>query len=131
MEEKTSMPSSYPVPGLKRRPPNRLLWVARPDAVSAGYEPKSVRIFRDPEDPDDVPFISAMCIRLQSEMLEWLAGKRKRTSPFDGTVGSLIRLYQTDEASPYQQIKWNTRRTYDQVLRSLDKAVGNRSMIDL
>lgn len=50
---------------------------------------------------------------------------------FDGTLGALVRRYQRDPASPYQSIKWNTRRTYDQVLGVIEKAFGKRALSGL
>jgi hypothetical protein len=61
-------------------------------------------------------------------MLEWAAGNRFPKRAFDGTLGSLIRCYQTDAASPYREIKWNTQRTYDQVLGVIEKAFGTRTL---
>jgi hypothetical protein len=81
--------------------------------------------------PLSYPLISAACRRLQAEMLEWAAGHRTTNRPFDGTLGSLIRCYQTDEASGYTELKWNTRRTYDQVLRVIERAFGKRTLATL
>jgi hypothetical protein len=50
---------------------------------------------------------------------------------FDGTVAGLVRAYQRDPASPYTGLKWNTRRTYDQVLGVIEKAFGQRSLAAL
>jgi hypothetical protein len=58
----------------------------------------------------------------RSVLLEWAGGKRTTIRTFDGTLGSLVRCYQTDEASPYRELKWNTQRTYDQVLAVIEKA---------
>jgi hypothetical protein len=71
---------------------------------------------------------AATCQKLQAEMLAWAAGARSAERPFDGTIKSLVRRYQRDEASPYQELKWNTRRTYDQVLGVIEKAFGKRAL---
>jgi hypothetical protein len=117
-------------PGLKRRGKNkdRLHWVARADIARAGFQPKTVRLHYDEADPAQRKLIEAACHKLQAEMLEWAGGKRNSTRAFDGTLGSLVRCYQTDEASPYREIKWNTQRTYDQVLRVVEKAFGTRAL---
>ncbi len=126
------MPSDYPTPGLKRRPnqdgTERLVWVARADIVAAGYEPKTVRLHYA---ADDLPLISAACQRMQAEMLGWASGQRRDPLRFDGTLASLIRRYQNDEASPYREIKWNTRRIYDQILGVIEKAFGKRILANL
>ncbi|QDM14598.1 integrase [Tardiphaga sp. vice278] len=117
-------------PGLKRRgkKKERLHWVARADIARDGYLPKTVRLHYDEAVPAHRWLIEAACHKLQAEMLEWASGKRNTVRPFDGTLGSLVRCYQTDEASPYRQIKWNTQRTYDQVLSVVEKAFGTRSL---
>jgi hypothetical protein len=121
-------------PGMKLRRNRdgtaRLLWVARADLVKAGYLPKSVRLHYNLDDPSHAPLISAACHKLQAEMLEWSSGRRG-SRVFDGTVASLVRLYQTEESSPYRELKWNTRRTYDQVLATIEKAFGKRTLTAL
>ncbi|MGJ0506543.1 MAG: integrase [Methylocystis sp.] len=64
-------------------------------------------------------------------MLEWAAGKKDTARPFDGTIAGLVRAYQRDAASPYARVKWNTRKTYDQTLESIEKAVGARALAQL
>jgi len=117
-------------PGLKRRGKNkeRLHWVARADIARAGFQPKTVRLHYNEADPAQRKLIEAACHKLQAEMLEWASGKRTTIRTFDGTLGSLVRCYQTDEASPYRELKWNTQRTYDQVLGVIEKAFGTRAL---
>lgn len=119
-------------PGLKRRPNKdgtfRLYWAARPDIVKTGFRPKTVRLHYNEALPSERPLIEAACKRFQAEMLQWASGHRDTRRPFDGTVGSLTRLYQTDPASPYRDLKWNTQRTYDQTLGVIEKAFGKRAL---
>ena len=126
------MPCDYPTPGLKRRPnrdgTQRLVWVARADVVKAGYEPKTVRLHYDAADS---ALISAACLKHQAEMLAWASGHRRDPLRVDGTLASLVRRYQCDPSSPYKQIKWNTRRTYDGTLRSIERAFGKRVLANL
>ncbi|MCS0494353.1 integrase [Ancylobacter sp. MQZ15Z-1] len=122
-------------PGLKVRHNKdgtaRLYWVARADIRKQGYEPETVRLHYNLDDPRERALIEAACRKLQAEMFAWRAGHRQSRRPFDGTIASLIRLYQTDEASPYFGLKHNTRETYDQVLRVIDRAFGKRSLANL
>lgn len=122
----------FDFPGLKRRPNKdgrtRLYWVARSDLARAGYRPRTVPLHYDWTDPAQHGLIASACAKLQAEMLEWAANRGSDRMPFNGTVGDLIRRYQTDEASPYRRVKWNTRRTYDQVLGVLENAVGARAL---
>lgn len=122
-------------PGLKvrknRNGSERLYWVARHDLVARGYQPKTVRLYYDHRNPEDGPLIAAACQKLQAEMLVWAAGYRDRRDQPDGTIAGEIRCYQHDEASPYRELKWNTQRTYDQVLGVIEKAFGKRALAAL
>ena len=89
------MNSDYP--GLKKRPNKdgrmRLYWCARADLVKAGYRPPTVPLHYDWTDPAQHALVSAACMKLQAEMLDWSAGRRDVRCLFDGTIASLIRLY--------------------------------------
>ena len=130
------MRSDLKMPGLKMRNnrdgTRRLYWCARSDLVKAGYEPETVRLHRyEQEFPNNVLLVSAACLRLQVEMLAWSTQRGKDRYRFDGTLKSLIRRYEHDAASPYRELKWNTRRTYDQVLSVVEKAFGKRVLAKL
>ncbi|WP_374330460.1 integrase [Aestuariivirga sp.] len=126
------MHSNDETPGLKRRRNRdgtfRLYWVARSDLTKKGYEPKSVRLHYDDTDPSHSALISSACKRLQAEMLQWAGGYRRNPSRFDGTVGGLIKRYQLDPESPYNGVKWNTRRTYTERLDKIERAIGSRAL---
>lgn len=130
------MPSELSFPGLKRRSrkkgPDVGYWCARADIVKAGYQPETVRIPYNLEDPEQQTLISATCMKLQAEMLEWASGHKRDPNRFDGTVLSLSRRYQTDEASPFNtNMKHNTRRTDIYVLQTIERAFGPRSLAAL
>lgn len=130
------MPSDFPTPGLKRRTrkggPDVPVWVARADLVKQGYEPKTVRLPYRLDEPDDAALLSAACLRLQAEMLEWSSGHKRDPNRFDGTLTSLSRRYQSDEASPFNtNMKHNTRRTDLSTLRLIEKAFGQRVLAHL
>ncbi|MFG1345247.1 integrase [Xanthobacter autotrophicus DSM 431] len=126
---------SVNAPGLKRRKnrdgTERLYWAAPKSALAAGFPNRIVRLHFSAHDPAQHPLIEAACKRLEAEALEWTAGRRETRSAFDGTIASLVRQYQTDMASPYREVKWNTQRTYDQVLGVIEKAFGKRSLAAL
>jgi integrase len=119
-------------PGLKIRcnkdGTQRLYWCARSDLVKSGYEPETVRLSFNIQDAETHVLIEAACQRLQAEMLEWSNGVERDHLRFDGTLKGLVKRYQLDPASPYQAIKWNTRRTYDEILLKIDRALGERSV---
>lgn len=123
-------------PGLKRRKNKtddtiRLYWIARSDFKKAGYRPTVIPLHYDWNDTTQRRLISAACMKFQAEMLEWSSSRDTSRRPFDGTVASLVLHYQRDPASPYARLKWNTRRTYDQVLESIEKAFGARVLARL
>lgn len=124
------MPSDFNAPGLKRRQnrdgTERLYWAASKAAIAAGFPTRLVRLHYDASDRGQHALIDAACRRFEAEALAWISGRKETVRPFDGTLASLVRCYQTDAASPYRDLKWNTRRTYDQVLRVIEKAFGKR-----
>lgn len=133
METKTSMRwGDDDMPGHKVRRNKdgtvRHLWAARHDLVKLGYRPKSVRLHYDFENVGDRLLAAGQCRKLQAEMLAWASGARSDERAFDGTIAGLVRIYQRDPASPYRQLKWNTRRTYDEVLGIIEKAFGQRAL---
>jgi hypothetical protein len=120
-------------PGLKRRGKNgeRLYWIARTDMAKAGYMPRLVRLSYDINDPAVHRLIEAACQRLDSEMKAWASGQKAKHKHFDGTVLSLSRRYQTDEASPFKQHKWNWRDRETRILKTIEAAFGQRSLATL
>lgn len=129
------MPSELIAPGLKRRKrksgPDVAYWVARADLVKAGYRPETVRLSYSLDDPQHRDLISAACMKLQAEMLEWSSGRARTTSRFDGTILGLSRRYQTDEASPFKRLKHSTRHKDTYTLVLIEKAFGTRSLAAL
>jgi hypothetical protein len=76
------------------------------------------------EGDDDA--IAAKCRALTVELQEWLGRQGPAATEYDGTLASLIGIYQTDEDSPYRGVKGNTRRHYDDTLAIVAAAVGPR-----
>ncbi len=125
------MPSDFTAPGLKRRPRKNgevLYWCARADIVKSGYRPETVRLPYSLDDPADRALITATCLRLQAEMLEWSSGRGRERERFDGTVRGLSRRYQIDEASPFRRLKHTTREKDTHVLGIIEKAFGDRAL---
>jgi hypothetical protein len=77
---------------------------------------------------DDPAALERRCDRLQVEMRSWLSGRRGNTKVFDGTLRSLVDLYQSDPESPYHGLPASTREPYDVYLRVLRKEVGERQI---
>jgi hypothetical protein len=119
MQTKTPNPPGLRI--LRGKP----IWRATKAAVAAGYPVKSVNLSRYADDP---AALERRCERLQVEMGSWLSGRRGNTKVFDGTLRSLVDLYQSDPESPYHGLPASTREPYDVYLRVLRKEVGERQI---
>jgi hypothetical protein len=114
-------------------------WIASQDAVKRGYQVKTVRLWPLSGEIADCPTVdewlalASRCASLQAEMLTWVNGGviTDSRSIFDGTFGSLIRLYQLDIDSPYRELRYRTALTYSSYLASLTAMVGTRRLSDL
>lgn len=113
-------------PGLVRRQnksgKERLYWICAPEARKMGYHPTVVPL----HEIDDGE-VASRCAILQSEMQEWMAHKRGAVpiQAADMRIKNLIRVYRERESSPFQRVKWNTRRTYSQMLDILEEGTGD------
>jgi hypothetical protein len=121
--------SNQKAPGLvyrkRRNGAQAYYWIARKDAVDAGYQPKSVRLHHEIGDP----LLAARCHVLQAEMLTWLSDAGKgRPAHYDGTFASLVRFYETHPDSPYFELKPRTQRVYSKTLELLMKHKGKRTV---
>jgi hypothetical protein len=59
-------------------------------------------------------------------------GRPVTATPIGHSMGrSQVRRYQTDEASANHQLKWNIRRTYDQVLDTIERAFAQLTLAAL
>jgi hypothetical protein len=120
-------------PGLKLRGKNdeRLYWMCRDDIAKGGFTPRQVRLHYNIHDPADHRLIEAACQRLDAEMKMWSSGAKKAAPHFDGTILSLSRRYQADEASPFRKHKWNWRDRETRILKIIEKAFGGRALATL
>lgn len=115
-------------------------WRARPDLVRGenGYQTKSVPLWKgdtlaDAPTPESADWIRGMCEKLQDEMLEWSRGGilLRATAPFDGTLGSLIDCYRSNEYSDYQKLRFESRRSYDRILDRLLRDRGSATLAEM
>ena len=126
---------SLEMPGAAWRPRPRLntkvaYWIAPQWAREAGFTPTSVRLHGSRAE------MAAICQKLHAEAhafvknpLPLLGATGKRGVPrFDGTFGSLIRIYRHDPDSPINRIRWNTRENYETTLNYLLEKVGSRRL---
>jgi integrase len=116
------------VPGLKwfkRSKGWAPYWVAPARDVKQGFRPKTVNLRSLADRP---ALLKQRCFELHSELLSWRCGVRGDRTLFDGSVGSLIRLYQTHPDSSFKQIRPTSRSPYLTYLRRIDKELGNRTL---
>lgn len=98
-------------------------WRARRSAIRAGYQPTTV--YLDPAMSHEE--LAERCRALQAHMEAWLAAGNKRgAAVFDGTLGSLLEMYASDEDSPYRDLKYSTQQAYADDIKILRNAVGAR-----
>lgn len=122
-------------PGLKvmRRPSGvaHVYWVASEAAVKRGYHTKTRRIFVDLDDPAAADQIREVCQIETAAMLAWLddptAGEARRLA-FDGTLRSLVDLYERDPDSSHRDLKSNTAISYGDWLKVIRATVGARRL---
>lgn len=122
-------------PGLKRKRnadgTYRYYWEARSDVAKRGYRPTTVRLHY-PDTAEGEAQRAARCRILWAEMLAWEAGGDALPARgYDGSVGSICKLFLTHEDSPYRQAKWNSQHHYDQSLAIVIATVGARAVRDL
>ena len=99
------------------------IWRATRAAIKAEFPTKraNLKYFADNE-----AALVARCHRLTAEQNEWLSGRRKREVEFNGTIRSVINLWQTDATSPYQRLEASSRHPYDIYARMIVETVGAR-----
>jgi hypothetical protein len=100
-------------------------WIANRAAVHAGYVPRTVRLHYDLDRADQVALLEAHCRELQATMLAWLGTPEKRVV-FNGTLASLIVLYQTAPDSPFHLLRPNTRTCYAEWCKELGRFGARR-----
>jgi len=111
-------------PGLKwiqRKASRSPIWVAN----AKGYEPKTVNLSHLRDEPEQ---LQAKCALLQAEMNAWKSGLRNDEKDFDGTLGSLLKKYQSEADSPYFGLRPHSRKPYDHYLPKLIAVVGDRRL---
>lgn len=101
------------------------IWRATKAAVREGYPVKSVNLSLH---AGDAEAILRRCRRLQIEMHSWLSGRRGHIRVFDGSIRSLVDLYETEPESPFHGLPASTREPYGVYLRLLRKEVGERQI---
>jgi len=125
------MPRKGDFPGLQRSRRKdgtvALHWVASRVAIAAGYPVKTVRLHGYLEGSVE---LTDRCQDLQAQMSAWLADQSRDDRPiiFDGTLGGLIKLYETRPESPYHDKASSTKRVYADDMRLIGRILGDRRL---
>lgn len=140
---KPAKPDGILTPGLGWRPmrtgDTTTSWQAWWVATAPGFMPRTERLWppanamEPPSDPTDEEWreIATLCRLRHEEQLEWKAGTDSRPPIYDGTLGTLFRIYQTDADSPAQNWRWRTRVNQTGNFAILEHIVGKRMVRDL
>jgi integrase len=117
---------AYPTPGLRWRPRKggRVpYWFPAPSAVKAGYVSTAINLQAYAHDP---LLLSQKCCLLTNRVNTWLDENRPLPQEFDGTIGSVLWLYQTHKRSPFAAGKLapGTMHPYRVYLRRLTTDIG-------
>jgi hypothetical protein len=113
-------------PGLKwikRANSHTPIWVADELDVKNGFTPKTVNLRDLADDPE---ILLAKCNVLQAEMHLWRAGHRRDAMAFDGTIKSLLSIYQRHPESPFQSLKQGSLHPYKHYIGRIEGHIGNR-----
>jgi hypothetical protein len=111
-------------PGLRWRKRARgwvPMWLPSDAAAKLGYPCGVVNL--EHLDPAD---IADRCRALQADMNLWLAGYRKDRLNYQGTIASILDIYETHPESPLHSKKPGTRHPYQSYLRRLRAHIGGR-----
>lgn len=89
--------------------------------IKAGFSIKARRLEGTEEEQ------AAMCRALTRELLQWREGCPKIMA---GTWGWIIARYRSDDLSPMQEVKANTRKSYLEELAYWEEAIGKLNVAD-
>jgi hypothetical protein len=75
----------------------------------------------------DAPvLLSQACKRLDAEQRQWLSGKTRDRTEYDGTFRSLFMRYEKHPESSFRRLKASSRHAYVSYLKMLDAVIGKR-----
>jgi len=120
-------------PGLKqvkRKKGIDLYWAKDEGVLCVDYRPATVRIHVDFADPSAKETIETICQREQEALERWLEkgdDDSERLKPkFNGTMGSLCRVYEHDPESGFADLQQNTQSSYRDWLKIVRESIGLR-----
>ncbi len=106
----------------RRNGPDVPYWFASPKAIEAGYPLKSSNLS---EHQSNDAMLLERAQRLQTEMVDWLAGQKVAEAKFDGMFKALFEIYQRDPESDFNtKLKPGTVKVYTIYLKKLIEHIG-------
>lgn len=103
-------------------------WKPPAKYLKAGYEITRVRLEPGARDDALAPARAQQCRDLTREMVRWYEGEMQAISP--DSWGYLIGRYKSDEYSPFQTVKQNTRDNYNWLLSIWEASIGEVALSD-
>jgi len=120
-------------PGLKqvrRKNGVDLYWAKDEGALFSDYRPATVRIHVDLSDSNAKATIEQICQREQECLERWLDkgnDDKERLKPkFNGTIGSLCLMYESDPESGFADVQEKTQSSYQDWLKIIRETIGLR-----
>jgi hypothetical protein len=131
------VPADLSAPGLIYRLRRRgwvMYWEPRSDLTARGYQGKTIRLWPSERVPPqqneptraEWDVVSAWCVRYHAEQLLWARGgvEDDPKSLFDGTIDSLIEIYQKHKKSPFKKLRHQSQLSYTAYMRALNTTIG-------
>lgn len=117
-------------PGLVRRQrktgPTVLYWSPQSFGKQARCYPSGLVRLPDSATDDEV---CRLCQQYTTRLMDWIADKQPvNRNAYDGSIGSLCRLFARHEHSPMQQVKFNTAKFYSDSLKVIEQTVAARAV---
>lgn len=106
-------------------------WKCQPKYVKAGYAITKVKIEPAGHASDEFqPARALRCRELTQEVVRWFEDQdAPRVDP--DTWKYLIARYRTDEFSPFQEVKANTKVGYIEQMKKLEEVIGHTKIADM
>jgi hypothetical protein len=117
----------------ERREGWAVIWQARSDLKRDGYLPKQRILAVIGPEPSELErqWLSDQCSDLQTDMLLWGRGNKKTVAKYGGTLGSLVRCYETDPDSSFQKLRYRSKENYRSFLKRIEKDHGYEQVADI
>lgn len=109
----------------------RIYWVCPKRGRRANFRPFVQRLHYDLESHADIERMAEHCRSLYGDMLTWLSDPNAANRVvYDGTLKSLLDVWQQDPESPWHSLRANTQRSYEYSISVLERYKCTARRID-